>query len=86
MNKLIQWYKNKFDEEASFIAYLMFAVMVIGIVIILTGCAAPVKKEKPHTYRVELGKKCIEKPDGTVAWSYVWIARDDVVLVKCKNQ
>ena len=64
--------------------YFCTAVFIIILVGFLSGCAVPKKKDAPHSYRVELGKKCVEKADGTVAWSYVWIARDDVVLIKCK--
>ena len=64
--------------------YFTTAIFIIILVGFLSGCAIPKKKDAPHSYRVELGKKCVEKADGTVAWSYVWIARDDVVLIKCK--
>lgn len=64
--------------------YFTTAIFIIILVGFLSGCAVPKKKDAPHSYRVELGKKCVEKADGTVAWSYVWIARDDVVLIKCK--
>ena len=66
------------------VPYFTIALLVIVLFGLLSGCAVPKKKDAPHTYRVELGKKCVLKEDGTVAWSYVWIARDDVVLVKCK--
>lgn len=66
------------------VPYFTTAIFIIILVGFLSGCAVPKKKDAPHSYRVELGKKCVEKADGTVAWSYVWIARDDVVLIKCK--
>ena len=66
------------------VPYFVTALLVIIVVGFLSGCAIPKKKDASHSYRVELGKKCVEKKDGTVAWSYVWIARDDVILVKCK--
>ena len=66
------------------VPYFCTALLIIILVGFLNGCAVPKKKDSPHTYRVELGKKCVEKADGTVAWSYVWIARDDVVLITCK--
>ena len=84
IDKLKKWYRETFDEEKSFFLYIGFAFFVAIMFTILTSCASPKKKEGSHTYRVEVGKKCVLKEDGTVAWSYVWIARDDVVLVKCK--
>ena len=67
----------------TFVPY--FAVALIACAaILIAGCAVPKKKDAPHSYRVELGQKCLEKKDGPVAWSYVWIARDDVMLVTCK--
>ena len=50
----------------------------------LIGCALPKTKDAPHSWRVEVGKKCVLKADGTKALSYVWIARDDVKLMECK--
>lgn len=72
------------DDEKSFLVYLGFAAMIMVAFLMLMGCAVPKKKDAPHSYRVEVGKKCVEKKDGTTAWSYLWIARDDVKLVKCK--
>lgn len=84
IDKLKQWYKERFDSEGSFLLYIGFGFFIAIMFTILVGCAVPSKKDAPHKYRVEVGKKCVLKEDGTVAWSYVWIARDDVVLVKCK--
>jgi len=67
----------------TFVPYFAMAIIFV-IMLMLSGCAVPKKKDAAHSYRVELGKKCVQKADGTVAWSYVWIARDDVVLVRCK--
>lgn len=61
---------------------VMFLLVVL---ILLVGCAKPGKeKRNVSEYRVELGKKCLVKEDGSVAWSYVWIADQNVTLVKCK--
>jgi len=61
---------------------VMFLLVVL---ILLVGCAKPGKEKQDITqYRVELGKKCLVKEDGSVAWSYVWIADQNVTLVKCK--
>jgi hypothetical protein len=61
---------------------VMFLLVVL---ILLVGCAKPKKEKRDITqYRVELGKKCLVKEDGSVAWSYVWIADQNVTLVKCK--
>lgn len=68
----------------TFVPYFAMALLACVAMLILSGCAVPKKKDAPHSYRVEVGKKCVEKKDGTTAWSYVWIARDDVKLVKCK--
>lgn len=63
-----------------------FTAAVLFIILIFTmGCAKPGKEPKNVSqYRVELGKKCLIKEDGSVAWSYVWIADQNVTLVKCK--
>ena len=78
----------KFQQRKQFmkkvVPYFTTAILIIILVGLLNGCAVPKKKDAPHSYRVEVGKKCVEKKDGTTAWSYVWIARDDVKLVKCK--
>ena len=60
-------------------------MFLLVILILFVGCAKP-KKEKRDVsqYRVELGKKCLVKEDGSVAWSYVWIADKNVNLIKCK--
>lgn len=61
---------------------VMFLLVVL---ILLVGCAKPGKEKRDVSqYRVELGKKCLVKEDGSVAWSYVWIADQNVTLVKCK--
>jgi len=61
---------------------VMFLLVVL---ILLVGCAKPGKeKRNVSEYRVEFGKKCLVKEDGSVAWSYVWIADQNVTLVKCK--
>jgi hypothetical protein len=71
----------KINKQISLTLVMLFIV----IAIMLAGCAKP-KKEKRDVsqYRVELGKKCLVKEDGSVAWSYVWIADQNVTLVKCK--
>jgi hypothetical protein len=64
--------------------YVTAAVLFI-ILIFTMGCAKPGKEPRDVSqYRVELGKKCLIKEDGSVAWSYVWIADQNVTLVKCK--
>lgn len=70
----------KINKQITLTAFMIFIVLAV----LLSACAVPKKKDAPHTYRVEVGKKCVEKKDGTTAWSYIWIARDDVKLVKCK--
>lgn len=80
--KLIEQQRNK-QFLKTFVPYFAVAILTC-IAILVAGCAVPKKKDASHSYRVELGKKCLEKKDGTVAWSYVWIARDDVMLVTCK--
>ena len=63
-----------------------FTAAALFIILIFTmGCAKPGKEPRDVSqYRVELGKKCLIKEDGSVAWSYVWIADQNVTLVKCK--
>jgi len=80
--KLIEQQKRR-QFLKTVVPYFAMALLVCAAILI-SGCAIPKKKDAPHSYRVELGKKCVEKKDGTVAWSYVWIARDDVVLITCK--
>jgi len=80
--KLIEQQKRR-QFLKTVVPYFAMALLACAAILI-TGCAIPKKKDAPHSYRVELGKKCVEKKDGTVAWSYVWIARDDVMLVTCK--
>lgn len=80
--KLIEQQKRR-QFLKTFVPYFAMALLACAAILI-AGCAVPKKKDAPHSYRVELGKKCVEKADGTVAWSYVWIARDDVVLITCK--
>ena len=98
MNKFIkdkwEWFKNwalikkddfEKDDEKSFLVYLGFGTVIMCAFLMLVGCAKPEKEKRDVSqYRVELGKKCLVKEDGSVAWSYVWIADQNVTLVKCK--